>query len=486
MRNRLKALIWVTAFALGMAATNGWAEWDRETVGSGMGWASGVVVGQARNDGVSRVYTAGWSRLYEFTWNGSSWDPLDMGMTLGWGVALGVGRNDGLLRVYATFTVTGPQHGGVYEYTWSGSSWTRTTVATFPSSPSSSAGHGVALGPGRNDGVVRVYSCDCNNDRTFESTWTGSGWNTTQIFDWSSTDLIVTPGRGDGVYRLYCSHQGSALREYTWTGSTWVFVDLDTTSSWYYDVTVGEGRNDGVMRVYSGNSQVPRSLYELTWTGSAWEKARLGGMPNMPRCVALGSGRSDGINRVYSGTTGGSRYALEYSWNGAAWDSSWVDSAGGSGSYQDAVIGDGRSDGVQRLYMGSSDGYVYEFSYSYPGVEEKVINDQLTMNNDQFLCNCPNPFSHATVIRYCLPPRHGDEGTRRGGDSSTYERINLSVYDLTGRLVRTLVNGPKEAGTHSALWDGRNDRGKQVAPGIYFYRLQFGDATAAREMVVLR
>ena len=82
------------------------------------------------------------------------------------------------------------------------------------------AGHGIALGMGQNDSIVRIYSSDCNNDRIFESTWTGSNWNTIQIIDWCSTDLEVAPGRGDGVYRLYCSGQGAPLREYSWNGST--------------------------------------------------------------------------------------------------------------------------------------------------------------------------------------------------------------------------------------------------------------------------
>lgn len=419
-----------------------------------MGWASGVVCGPGRNDGTNRIYAAGWNRLYEFSWNGSSWVPMDMGTTLGWGVALGQGRNDDTMRVYATFTVVGPQYGGVYEHTWNGSSWTRRTVATFPSSPSSSAGHGIALGLGQNDGVVRVYSCDCNNNRTFESTWTGSAWNTVQIFDWSSTDLVVARGRGDGVYRLYCTHQGSALREYTWDGAAWTYVDLDPTSSWYYDVSVGVGRNDGVARVYAGSSLTPRGLYEFTWTDTIWQKARMGTMPNMPRCVVVGPGRNDSVNRLYSGTTGGSRYAVEFSWNGATWDSSWVDSTGGSGSYQDATIGDGRNDGIKRLYMASSDGSVYEFTYSWPGVEES--QDARRQTQDAGLLHAyPNPFTTETHIAYSISPIAG----AGGAVSHKPLAISLSIFDLTGRLVHQLPATQLPL----VLGDG-------LKPGIYFVR----------------
>ncbi len=476
MSNWTKTTIWLTVLLGLVAPITGWAEWNRETVGSGMGWASALACGPARNDGTNRIYAAGWTRLYEFTWNGSSWESLDMGVTSGWGVALGEGRNDGQVRVYATYTVVGPQRGGVYEYDWNGSSWVRTTVATFPSTPSSSAGHAVALGPGQNDDTVRVYSCDCNNDRTFESTWTGSSWSTVQIFNWSSTDLVVAPGRGDGVYRLYCSHQGSPLREYSWTGSTWTFVELDTAFSSYYDVSVGVGRNDGVIRVYSGSSLTPRSLYEFTWTGSAWEKARLGGMPNLPRCVAVGPGRNDGVNRVYSGTTGGSRYALEYTWNGTDWDSSWVDSTGGSRSYQDALVGDGRSDGVQRLYMASSDEYVYEFTYLPPGVAEELTRCQMPVARCQLLQNYPNPFSHTTNIQFSI--------------SNFQFPVSLRVYDLSGRLVRTLLSHPSNYPTiqlsNQVIWDGRDEEGRRLSSGVYFLRLTIDGFAVTKTAVLVR
>ncbi|MFQ6002794.1 MAG: FlgD immunoglobulin-like domain containing protein [Candidatus Zixiibacteriota bacterium] len=62
----------------------------------------------------------------------------------------------------------------------------------------------------------------------------------------------------------------------------------------------------------------------------------------------------------------------------------------------------------------------------------------------------------------------------------------MKIYNVLGQLVRTLVNEPKESGTYEVIWDGRDDNGNEVASGIYFYRLQAGDFTEAKKMLLLR
>lgn len=64
--------------------------------------------------------------------------------------------------------------------------------------------------------------------------------------------------------------------------------------------------------------------------------------------------------------------------------------------------------------------------------------------------------------------------------------MQLRVYDLAGRRVRTLVDVPKEPGWHEVTWDGRNDAGLQVASGVYFCRLEAGGSRALRKLVVLK
>ena len=85
--------------------------------------------------------------------------------------------------------------------------------------------------------------------------------------------------------------------------------------------------------------------------------------------------------------------------------------------------------------------------------------------------NHPNPFAPETLISYAI-----------GRDT----RVSLQVYDVKGRLVRTLVSGEEEAGTHSVRWDGRDARGREAAPGIYLYRLETPEVVQSKKMVLLR
>ncbi len=86
--------------------------------------------------------------------------------------------------------------------------------------------------------------------------------------------------------------------------------------------------------------------------------------------------------------------------------------------------------------------------------------------------NAPNPFNPSTRILYDLPAEGGD--------------VVLSIHDLGGRLVRTLVDAAQAGGRQVIEWDGRDDAGQPVAGGVYVYRLSAGAATASRKMVLLK
>ena len=86
--------------------------------------------------------------------------------------------------------------------------------------------------------------------------------------------------------------------------------------------------------------------------------------------------------------------------------------------------------------------------------------------------NTPNPFAGRTAIGFELARR---------------ERVDLRVYDVSGRLVRTLESGAVlEAGAHSLEWNGRDDAGAPVESGLYFYALHSGRTSLTRRMALLR
>ncbi len=88
--------------------------------------------------------------------------------------------------------------------------------------------------------------------------------------------------------------------------------------------------------------------------------------------------------------------------------------------------------------------------------------------------NHPNPFNPVTTIHYEIPDAAGEV------------HATLAVYDVAGRLVRALVNGPVTAGPHDVEWDATNTRGESVSSGVYFYVLRAEGVELARRMVVLK
>ena len=85
--------------------------------------------------------------------------------------------------------------------------------------------------------------------------------------------------------------------------------------------------------------------------------------------------------------------------------------------------------------------------------------------------NYPNPFNPSTSIRYFLP---------------TPAKVNVTIYNVLGMKVRTLVDSFEKLGGHSAVWDAKDDEGNPVSSGVYFYRLETGEMALQKKMVLLR
>ncbi|MEE9270593.1 MAG: right-handed parallel beta-helix repeat-containing protein [Candidatus Krumholzibacteria bacterium] len=86
--------------------------------------------------------------------------------------------------------------------------------------------------------------------------------------------------------------------------------------------------------------------------------------------------------------------------------------------------------------------------------------------------NAPNPFNPSTIIRYDVP---------RGGG-----HVTLQIFDVSGRLVRTVFNRFESAGTgKSVVWDARANNGQRVSSGVYFYRLTAAGFAETRKMTLL-
>ena len=85
--------------------------------------------------------------------------------------------------------------------------------------------------------------------------------------------------------------------------------------------------------------------------------------------------------------------------------------------------------------------------------------------------NYPNPFNPVTTLRYDLP----ENGN-----------VNITIYDMLGRQVKTLINQNQDAGYRSVVWNATNNYGEPVSAGIYLYQIQAGEYMQTKKMVLLK
>ena len=97
--------------------------------------------------------------------------------------------------------------------------------------------------------------------------------------------------------------------------------------------------------------------------------------------------------------------------------------------------------------------------------------DKIPVLNFKLSQNAPNPFKQFTIISYQLP---------QAG------QVKLSIYNIAGQLVKTLVSGDQSAGSYTINWDRKDNNNRQVSAGVYIYHLSAGDKTQSRKMIVLK
>jgi hypothetical protein len=91
--------------------------------------------------------------------------------------------------------------------------------------------------------------------------------------------------------------------------------------------------------------------------------------------------------------------------------------------------------------------------------------------SDRLGQNRPNPFNPATKIEF---------------DLAKAGHARIAVFDVVGSLVARLVDRELPAGRHQVTWAGKDDRGRSVASGVYFYRMEIGSFTSTRRMILLK
>ena len=106
------------------------------------------------------------------------------------------------------------------------------------------------------------------------------------------------------------------------------------------------------------------------------------------------------------------------------------------------------------------------------GMENSELPTTFTLSQ-----NYPNPFNPSTTIEFTL-------GAPGSGGSA--QRVVLDIFNILGQNVNNLLDQYMPAGTHQVVWNGADSRGQSVATGIYLYRLQVGQESETKKMLLLK
>ena len=119
-------------------------------------------------------------------------------------------------------------------------------------------------------------------------------------------------------------------------------------------------------------------------------------------------------------------------------------------------------------------GNEWAFLVPTPGYSNSVLS--ILVNNhipDTYYLfqNYPNPFNPVTTFRYNLPED---------------ELVNITIYDIIGRQIKTLINSSQTAGYKSIQWNATNSTGQSVSAGVYLFKIQAGNFSQTKKMVLLK
>lgn len=143
----------------------------------------------------------------------------------------------------------------------------------------------------------------------------------------------------------------------------------------------------------------------------------------------------------------------------------WIDFSNGLESYDYSVS-----------QLVATDEYLYKTggtfnSYQIPLPELDAHWESTQLVEFTLSQNYPNPFNPVTAIHYDLPED---------------ALVNITIYDMMGRIVKTMVNAQQNAGYKSVIWDATNNAGQSVSAGLYLYTIQAGKFRQTKKMVMLK
>jgi hypothetical protein len=278
-----------------------------------------------------------------------------------------------------------------------------------------------------------------------------------------------------------------------WSATTdWGTVKYDTNLNLQWDVIHDSGANEYIPASAIAVDNVSGNVYLVGWVENAttdWQIVKYAADSTLLWDKTIDSGANEGAWGVEVDTAGYVYVNGDYD-TGTGWDCRTIQ-CDTNGNVQWHVDYDGGyGDDAGRGIAIDDSRYLYVIGHSYRTADHDYLaikyeqQTGIAENNPPSMSlprswalsqNYPNPFNPSTTIEFDIPGTFNNE-----------EKVNLTVYDIRGRRVRTLIHSDLEPGRHKIQWNGRNDRGESVASGIYLYQLKAGGETYTRKMIVLK
>jgi len=304
--------------------------------------------------------------------------------------------------------------------------------------------------------------------------------NITTVYT-TSTATITNPALTlDGTNKPHAVWSVSnEIRYSNKTGSNWSSsIKISNTSgvSQYPSVLYNPSTSK-LGAVWHNNSTGNNEIWYRERTGSSW-----GAFQNLSNSSAsstypfIGGPINSAAVVLWVENVSGNN-EIKYTWVGQS-DTGLFATTTGSSLYPTFTFRvNGASTRVLGLWTeGSSSPYLVEDGYKdFTPLLPKLVAEkdlpEILPKEFALYQNHPNPFNPTTTIRYALPKS---------------ERMSLRIFSLLGQGIRTLVDEQKAAGDYEAVWDGRDNNGRFVSSGVYVYRLEAGNFSDTKKLVLLQ
>lgn len=335
---------------------------------------------------------------------------------------------------------------GVQKSTDSGLSWESPLYSSTKVTSVAVSGTGI-LFVGQSDSI-----------RIFRSSDAGKTWE----------KRIIDPGLGYGRITSLMTEPPNYLHAVTSSG---VFTSADNGSTWSTVRYKPTGQVLSLAVAWNGKLWALASYFPLYWStdhGKTWTQTTrgAGGLTN----GSLSAFALDASNNIFVGTRYGS---MSDSYGSGVFRSTddgvtWTNLSFGIGADAYPTIRALAVSPSGYLLVGTMDQGMYRSS-TITAVKDSC--SQIIPASFSLEQNYPNPFNPTTQIRFALPVGTG---------------VKITIYDVLGQRVATLLEETLKAGIHEARWDGRNQFGAPAASGVYFYRMEAGSHVQTNKMVLVK